>query len=403
MRPGSPDAVTSSLDRLPASLVRLLACAPRCAGALGHRQCGAAAVPVCCNGRHAVTVGGGHPSRCRWRQCDTARPAAPRNGYSLIEVLVALLLTSLLLVALGRVLATVSRTLQLRDSQAEMRERARYALAVLEPDLQMAGYYGLTSRGADFRWLQSGDARGRRRRRRWRRRRRRWPCTRGHPRVRHQLRGRPVNARAGRQQPLRAGPGRAAGCAASGGARRGSDTLTVRRAATPAVAADPGRLQLLVDRSDERRRWLLADGIAPAGAAPSAERLEWHDLQLDIYYISNDSVGAPGTPALRVKSLTRGVRPARLRRHRSHARHRRPARSGGSPTPVCSSPIRCRRAPPRAWRRCGCGCGAASAETGYRDTATYRYADVDAVPAAAEQGFRRLLVSRRIALRNAPP
>ena len=233
---------------------------------------------------------------------------------SLIEVLVALLLTSLLLVGLGRMLATTSRTLQLRDSQAEMRERARFALAVLEPDIQMAGYYGLTSRGTDFRWLQAGDAAGavvvgragadgaaagHR--------------ARGGARLRRQLRAGPGPALQADNNRFALGRNRTSGCAANGGARRGSDTVTMRRASTTAAAADAGRFQLLVDRSDERRRWILADGIAPAGVVAVADRLEWHDLQLDIYYVSNDSVGAPGTPALRVKSLTRvSGRPAFL-------------------------------------------------------------------------------------------
>ena len=46
---------------------------------------------------------------------------------------------------------------------------------------------------------------------------------------------------------------------------------------------------------------------------------------------------------------------------------------------------------------------ASRAETGYRDQSIYRYADVAAAPPVAEQGYRRLLVTRRIALREAPP
>lgn len=336
------------------------------------------------------------------RQRATSRSTAG-GGYSLTEVLVALLLTSLLLVALGRVLATVSRTLQWRDSQAEMRERARFALAILEPDIQMAGYYGLTSRGTDFRWLQSGDAAGAAA-----------PAALSQsapplastPAVTHDC---GVNYALDLAVPLQAdnnrfalGRHRTGGCAASGGARRGTDTVTVRRAATTAAAADPGRFQLLVDRSDERRRWILADGTAPAGVISAADRLEWHDLQLDIYYISNDSVGAPGTPALRVKSLTRvsgrptfvdtevmpGIEDMQLQL----------VTDAGVFDPE-TLPLNAAIRMVQLWLRVR----AMSTEAGYRDTQGYRYADVDSVPSAAEQGFRRLLVSRRIALRNATP
>ena len=41
------------------------------------------------------------------------------------------------------------------------------------------------------------------------------------------------------------------------------------------------------------------------------------------------------------------------------------------------------------------------AEPGFVDARTYRYADVEYTPAGAEQGFRRLLLSRTITLRNA--
>jgi hypothetical protein len=320
-----------------------------------------------------------------------------------MEVLVTLLLTSLLLVVLGRLLAGISRTLQLRDTQAEMRERARFALAVLEPDIQMAGYYGLTARGADFRWLQAGDAAAavssdslvqta--------------PPLGGVPAAAHDC---GVNYVLDLATPVQAdnnrfalGRNRTTGCAATGGARRGSDTLTIRRASTAMAAPDAGRFQLLVDRSDERRRWILADGLAPAGIVPVADRLEWHDLLLTSYYVTNDSVGAPGTPALRAKSLTRiAGRPAFLDTEVMPGiedLQLQLVTDQGVFDPE-ALPLNAHIRLVQLWLRVR----AANAEAGYRDSQTYRYADVTAAPAAAEQGFRRLLVSRRIALRNTVP
>ena len=41
-----------------------------------------------------------------------------------------------------------------------------------------------------------------------------------------------------------------------------------------------------------------------------------------------------------------------------------------------------------------------STERDYRDDRTWRYADTEFVPAVTEQGFRRILVSRTVTLRN---
>jgi len=325
------------------------------------------------------------------------------RGFTLLEVLVALLLSSLVIVALGRMLGTISRTLQLRDSQAEMRERARYALAILQSDLQMAGYYGLTSRGQDFTWLQSGDAAS-------------VPPAATLAQTAPALTAAPAAAQdcginfaldlgvavQADNNRFALGRNRTSACNANGGARPGTDTLTLRRASTPRSAPDPGRFQLLVDRSDERRRWILADGVAPAGLIAAEDRIEWHDLVVNSYYVSNDSVGAPGTPALRVKSLTRvsgqpafvdtevmpGIEDLQLQLVTDTGAYNADALPPNSRIRMVQLWLRVR---------------AATAETGYRDTQSYRYADVVAMPATAEQGFRRLLASQRIALRNAAP
>jgi prepilin-type N-terminal cleavage/methylation domain-containing protein len=331
------------------------------------------------------------------------RTARRCSGFTLPEVLITLVLASLVVLGITRLVVTASRTVQLRDSQAEMRERARYALAVLEPEVQMAGYYGLSNRGEDFGWLQAGNA------------------ALAVPSAQLQQTSPPLAAAPTAAHDcgsnyvldlavaLQAdngafvlGADRTPRCAPSGGARPGSDTLTIRRASTAAAGADPGRLQLLVDRSDERRCWILGDGVLPAGLAVTPDLFEWRDLQLSIYYISNDSVGAPGTPALRVKSLTRvSGRPAFVDTEVVPGVEDMQVRlltAAGSFDPG-TLPLNAEVRMIQLWLRLR----ASSIETGYRDTQTYRYADVVATPAVAEQGYRRLLVARRIALRNAAP
>ncbi len=325
------------------------------------------------------------------------------RGFTVPEVLITLLVSSLLIIALGRILGTVTRTLQLRDTQAEMRERARFALATLEADIQLAGYYGLTARGGDFRWLQTGNSAGA-------------IAAASLAQTAPALIAAPgaaqecgVNFVLDLATPLQAdnnrfalGRNRSAGCAPNGGARPGTDTLTLRRASTLRTTPDPGRFQLLIDRSDERRRWILADGIAPTDMTITPDRVEWHDLLVNSYYISNDSVGVPGLPALRVKSLTRssgqptfvdtevmpGIEDLQLQWVTD---------SGVYEPDSLPSADRIRMV--QVWLRVR----ATNAEPGYRDTKSYRYANVAATPAATEQSFRRMLISRRIALRNAVP
>src|SRR5450755_1172010 len=81
-----------------------------------------------------------------------------RAGFSLTELMISLLLGAVVLVALLRAIGTATAALRSRDAMAEARERARFALASLEPDIQMAGFYGLSSHGSEFGWLSAGDA-----------------------------------------------------------------------------------------------------------------------------------------------------------------------------------------------------------------------------------------------------
>ena len=79
------------------------------------------------------------------------------RGFTLTELLVALLIGSLVLVAACRLLATTSSTLYTRDSAADLAARAALALDAVEADVELAGFYGLSNVGGDFRFLQGSD------------------------------------------------------------------------------------------------------------------------------------------------------------------------------------------------------------------------------------------------------
>jgi hypothetical protein len=198
------------------------------------------------------------------------------------------------------------------------------------------------------------------------------------------------------------GRSRTAACAARGGARPGADTLTLRHAdSRAAIAADPGRVQLLVSRTDSAQRWLLNDGVLPPAPTLQPLRVQLHDLMVQIYYIANSSVGTPGLPALRLKSLTTlsggaafvdtevmsGVEDLQVRLLTSSGSYDADRLPAGATVRALQLWLLLR---------------AVQLEPGFFDTRDYRYADRVFALTGAERRYRRLLVSRTIGLRNAP-
>jgi type IV pilus assembly protein PilW len=326
--------------------------------------------------------------------------AAP--AFTLVELLVALALgagvvtTALTLYARGRA------ALQTAEAIAQLGEQARYAFATLEADLQMAGYYGLTAAGGDFRLLQGGDV----------------AAAAPASALRQgaaALAGLNAAAQACGLQfavdlavPVQAannryaaGVGAASACSAHPAAPALSDTLTIRRADSAAAPPQAGHLQLLADRSVHAVRFVLADGTLPPGTSLEADRLELHDLLTRFYYIATDSDGAPGVASLRVKALSSvsghpafidtevmsGIEDLQVEF----------AIDGGYVAPD-ALPAGAVVRGLRLWLRLR----AQSPEPGFTDTCPWRYADVSYTPTAAECSYRRLLVSHVVALRNAP-
>ena len=66
------------------------------------------------------------------------------RGVSLIELLVALTIGSLLIIGAVTVYMNSRNTYRTNETAARLQEVARYALDTLEPDVRLAGYWGLT-------------------------------------------------------------------------------------------------------------------------------------------------------------------------------------------------------------------------------------------------------------------
>lgn len=197
-------------------------------------------------------------------------------GLTLVELLVALALG--LLVVAGAVQAYVrgSSDFRLAEIMTRLEENARLTLATIEPDARLAGYWGQHNAAG---LLQIPGS---------------------------------ITVRCGADDVTGFALDLASGidvqdddyalpCPAYGAARAGSDVLVVRHAGSEAVAPEAGQIQL---QSSLAGATLFDDGEVPAGFDATSSTT--HDLQVDAYYIDEQSGFAPGTPSLRRLTLVRG-------------------------------------------------------------------------------------------------
>jgi len=236
------------------------------------------------------------------------------RGMSLVELMVAVGISSSLIAGAVFSYAEYRRVYSVSEILARVQETARFAMGTIEPDIELAGFYGFTNNPDSVRWAR-GAAPG--------------TVLATAPRLRQRplppLPGAPVpapdldaSAQAcgtnfavdvsipvqGSNNGFLLGPGADSSCDPYGtGAVASSDTLTLRRAATVASAPEAGRLQVYASRLSSRTAQLLfADGVAP-GPIDADNRV--HDFVVRAYYIARDSVDRRGVPALRVKALSR--------------------------------------------------------------------------------------------------
>ena len=323
----------------------------------------------------------------------------------MVSLTIGLLLLAAFLVILDR----CRREFATNESVGSLQDAARAAMSVLVSDLEHAGFYGVTASpatqvtsggivtatGAQLRQPGADEAVA--------------PVA-GLPAGAHDCGvnfavdlGTPVE---GANNTFRAGVA-ARGCAPSasaGGARTGTDTLTVRYASLATTEPRAGRLQVLGNRLRTHAAvTLFADGLPPE---PADAHTEVRDIEIHTWYVANNSVGRPGWPALRVKTLTESRGAAQFRDEEvlpgvedlqvefgisdnSHATRF---------VPPDSVLLRDQRVSAvRLWLRIR----ADTTERGFVDTRVLEYSDASFEPSASEASQRRLLLERTVALRNA--
>jgi hypothetical protein len=193
-------------------------------------------------------------------------------GATLIELLISMALMATLTAGGLAAYARVNASYHAASIEQQLQQRAQYVLATLEPELQMAGYFGgvlpptftveelpdaIRACGAAF-------------------------LTR-------------LDAALENQYSL------PKGCDPRGALVPGARILVMRRASAHTAAPHAGRPQWLLQTAPSRSGHMLWEGADPGSDATSAEL---RDLIVRAYYVTRSSDGDSVTPALRMKSLT---------------------------------------------------------------------------------------------------
>jgi type IV pilus assembly protein PilW len=318
---------------------------------------------------------------------------ARARGLSLIELLVAVTIGGLLIFGATQVYVDSRATYEVNETAARLQETARYAFSVLEPDIRMSNYWGLV-KGAGVVINQASQSVA--------------------------SAGAPTNCGTNfardLQQNLEANNnGYGFGCTAYGaGAVITSDTLTVRRASAAASVGTTGRLRICSTR-------LFASLVTDSSACTAPPNGQVNDLVVNAYYVDRDSTHRAGLPSLRRHALIAGPT-FDLNEEVIPGVEDMQVQFGIDPSGTAGSaqryvnpsaiPTGAQIVSVRIWLLVR----AENPEVGFTDTRTYAYADratatgivsdLNAAAAAGRayrprDGFRRLLVSRTIQIRNA--
>ena len=323
-----------------------------------------------------------------------------QRGLSLVELMVSMAVGIFLLAGAVSVFGKTRDLYRTNDATARLQETARYAMSTIEADLRMANSWGL---------MTSSDA------------------VDDSPRLDT---ANPPAVAPGYTLPADLNPYAGAinqcgamwalrlfayveanndnygyACAEFGTAVAGSDQLTIRRASTqvidPAVlGATAGRIKL---QSSRVRGTLFAGGATPVDFSPPTS--EARALVANGYYVDQDSDERPGTPSLRRKQLdvvlgatvigdlqiTPGIEDLQVE---FGADFDDDQNADYFVQPDVAIPVGDQIVAVRVWLLVR----AEQPEVGFIDNRVYTYAS--RVAYAPADAFRRILVSKTVALRN---
>ena len=87
------------------------------------------------------------------------RRCCETRGFTLIELLVAMAIGLTTVIAALQMLAAGRDAYRVNERIARLQEQARTAFATIEPDIEMAGFYGFTQSAQTIRLIRGGDSR----------------------------------------------------------------------------------------------------------------------------------------------------------------------------------------------------------------------------------------------------
>jgi type IV pilus assembly protein PilW len=312
---------------------------------------------------------------------------------TLVELMVALAIGSFLMIGAVTVFMQSRTTFRMNEAVSRLQENARFVIDAIEPDIRMANFFGLTSRS----YKVDGRA---------------TPL---------QAPAFPIAGDCGANWSVNllsevdgTNNGYAWACPAFGAAVPTADTLVVRRVVEdPAVVVQANTLYVQSARYQNSQ--IFVGPVVPAGYPPGFSQS--HQLVANGYYVSNNSsLDTPGNtvPSLRVKTLVGlsvidqevlpGVEDMQVEFGIDTDVSGAPGRgtinqyvNPGNPLldPVLNPDNEVLAV--RIWLRVR----AERPDIAYTDAAPYAYAD-QVIPAFGD-GFRRIVVSKTIYLRNARP
>lgn len=316
-------------------------------------------------------------------------------GMTLIELMTALAIGAFLMLGAITVFVQSRTTFRISESLARMQENARFALAVIEPDVRMAHYWGLTTSTASITNRAAptaGNGLG--------------PDDCGN------------NWTINLDQAIQAGNnGYTWACPSGQPAQANADTLIVRRASESPVVPAMGGLHLQSQRGTGDSE-IFDDTTVPGGFSPTTSQT--HRLIANGYYVTSGSTVGANVPALRRQTLqpdgtmlvggeelVAGIEDLQIQfgvdtdtpgtiDRGGIDRYVDPDDPMIDPTDAAFDP-NAEILAVRVWVRVR----AERPENGFTDTATYTYADQNVGP--FNDGFRRLVVSKTIYVRNARP
>jgi type IV pilus assembly protein PilW len=220
------------------------------------------------------------------------------TGLSLIELMISLAIGSVLIAGAVLVYSQSRNTYSVNESVARLQEQARYVFSIMEPDIQLAGYYGYSNAPQDFSFWDAGTL---------------TPASQLQQLAADpELAALPTAARACGKNfavdllaTVEGSNGTLSLPATCGNAatayRANTDTLTIRRASVDDADVTGAKIQLLVNRTKRSNERIFISDTTPE--AVDADVNAVRDLIVRTYYVAN---GPNNLPELRVISLGKG-------------------------------------------------------------------------------------------------